>query len=102
MIPQETGDKKPLPDELKWCLGKIVNHVSEGKKEDCDHGPSVGQWVVKDMDGTFYFIEPSTGLQKSFWIDSAVRIGFIKRDDDETLRKYLKWLCHGCGTIQEA
>jgi hypothetical protein len=102
MIPPKTEHKRLLPESLKWCLEKPKFPPNEGSKEDCDHGPSVGQWVVKDMDGTIYFIEPSTGLQKNFWIDSAIRNDFIEKDDDQELRKYLKWFCHGCGTIQEA
>lgn len=89
-----------IPEELKWCLEKIEKPVEVGKK--CEHQPSSGQWVVRDDDGTFYFIYPSTQLQKNLWMDSAVRTGFISEDNEDHLRRYLRWLCHGCGTIQDA
>lgn len=89
-----------IPEKLKYCLSKIEKPTKYGER--CDHGPSTGQWIVKDDDGTIYFINPSTQMQKNLWMDSAINLGYISKDDVERFRQHLKWLCHDCGTIQEA
>lgn len=84
----------PLDDRDKWCLIKVPEQkpVSDTMCE----GHKQGQWFVVDDDGTQYFFDPPTGMQKDMWLCTM-----RDRGKHAEAMSRLRWFCWECGTVQE-